>query len=384
MRLLSLLLAVASAASCQTAAEILRSAADRYHSLKSYRFEAEYWQESSMDDGARNIFVTTQITATDTANRVRRIEWRGGPLAALRIYDGHNVWEFRKSANQFARADQAGYEPVFPLVSDPMETYGALDKAAARAKLLREETIEAAGGQRACWVIEVSPDSAADNGPMRERLATTYWIDKSTHLVLKVSEQIRVKSPRADVAQTQMLTSTYKVASVNEPVAAELFHFEPPPGAVEVAKFPRPAGPGTPLPQTAGPDFTLSDLKGETVSLTSLKGKAVLLNFWATWCAPCVAEMPEIEQAQRRFADKGLVVLAIDDGEDPDKVRKFMAEHGYTFRVLLDRDESVGHQYSVAGWPSMFFIDREGYIRAQYRGYNTRNLMDDLKKIDIQ
>ena len=186
------------------------------------------------------------------------------------------------------------------------------------------------------------------------------------------------------MAQTQTLTSIYKTASVNETVPEALFHFEPPPGAVEVGNFPRPAGPGTPLPRTAGPDFNLSDLKGETVSLASLKGKAVLLNFWATWCAPCVAEMPEIEQAQRRFADKGLVVLAINAGEDPDKVGKFMAEHGYTFRVLLDRDESAGHRYSVSGWPSMFFIDREGDIRAQYRGYNTRNLMDDLKKIDIQ
>ena len=143
MRLLSLLLAVASAASCQTAAEILRSAADRYQSLKSYRFETEYWQETAMDDG-RNIFMTTQIAAADTANHLRRIEWRGGPLATLRIYDGHNVWEFRKSANQFARADQARYEPAFSPVSDPMETYGALGKAAARAKQLREETIEGA------------------------------------------------------------------------------------------------------------------------------------------------------------------------------------------------------------------------------------------------
>ena len=177
LRFLSLLLAVASAASCQTAAEILRSTADRYQSLKSYRFEAEYWQETATDD-ERQIFITTQIVAGDAASHLRRTEWRGGPLSALRIYDGHDVWEYRKSPNQFARADQAGYAPVFSPVVDPIETYGALGKAAARAKLLREETIEAAGGQRACWVIEVSPDSAADNVPMREPLGATWWIDK--------------------------------------------------------------------------------------------------------------------------------------------------------------------------------------------------------------
>jgi len=106
MRLLSLLLAVASAASCQTAGEILRSSADRYQSLKSYRFEAEYWQESAAED-LRQIFITTQIVAADTAKHLRRTEWKGGPLAALRIYDGRNVWEYRKPAKQFARADQA-------------------------------------------------------------------------------------------------------------------------------------------------------------------------------------------------------------------------------------------------------------------------------------
>jgi peroxiredoxin/outer membrane lipoprotein-sorting protein len=383
MRLLFLLLAVASAASCQTAAEILRSTADRYQSLKSYRFEAEYWQESATYD-ERNIVVTTRIAAANTANHLRRLEWRGGPRGAVRIYDGRNVWEFRKSANQFARTDQDGYHPVFEVFRDPVETYGELGNAAAGAKLLREETIEAAGGQRTCWVIEVLSDSGTRAGPLLERLPTTYWIDKTTHLVLKESERNRLKSPRMDAAQIQTLISTYKVASVNEPVAAELFHFEPQQGATEVADFPRPAGPGTPLPKTAGPVFTLSDLRSETVSLASLKGKAVLLNFWATWCAPCVAEMPEIEQAQRKFADKGLVVLAINDGEEPERVKKFMEEHGYTFRVLLDRDESVGHKYSVSGLPSMFFIDREGNIRAQYRGYNTRNLIDDLKKIAIQ
>jgi thiol-disulfide isomerase/thioredoxin len=261
--------------------------------------------ESATEDD-RNIFVTTQIAAANTVNHLRRLEWRGGPRAGTRIYDGRNVWEFRKSANQFARTDQEGYRPRFEVFRDPVETYEALRNAAAKAKLLREEIIEAAGGQRVCWVIEVLSDSGTETGPPQlERLPTTYWIDKTTYLVLKESERDRIKSPRTDVTQIQTLISTYKVASVNELVAPELFHFEPPQGAIEAADFPRPAGPGTPLPKAAGPDFTLSGLGSETVSLDSLKGKAVLLDFWATWCAPCVAEMPEIEQAQRRFADKG-------------------------------------------------------------------------------
>jgi peroxiredoxin len=219
---------------------------------------------------------------------------------------------------------------------------------------------------------------------MLEPLPTTYWIDQATHLVLKESERNRIKSPRMDEMQTQTRITTYKVVSVNEPVSPNLFRFQPPQGATEVAGFPRAGGPGTPLPNTASPDFALTDLNGQTMSLSSFKGKALLVNFWATWCEPCTEEMPEIQATQRQFAGKGLVVLAIDDGETPERVKKFIADHGYTFRVLLDRDETVGRKFAVNGLPAMFFIDREGNIRAQYRGYNTRNLMEDLKKIDIQ
>src|SRR5580658_3922400 len=141
MRLLSLLLAVASAASCQTAAEILRSTADKYQSLKTYRFEAEYWAESATEE-EKTIMVTTRIAAADLPNHLRRIEWKGGPRASVRIYDGHAVWEFRKGANQFMQANQAAYQPRFELFSDPVETYKALDQVASKARLVREETIE--------------------------------------------------------------------------------------------------------------------------------------------------------------------------------------------------------------------------------------------------
>jgi peroxiredoxin len=110
------------------------------------------------------------------------------------------------------------------------------------------------------------------------------------------------------------------------------------------------------------PDFTLPDLNGETVHLNDFRGKPVLLNIFATWCGPCVDEMPLIQQVYETRAPDGLVVLVMNTGESADEVRQFMQENGYTFPVVLDGDQSVTQKYSVRGIPTTFFIDSDGVI----------------------
>ncbi|MBI2907762.1 MAG: redoxin domain-containing protein [Chloroflexi bacterium] len=111
------------------------------------------------------------------------------------------------------------------------------------------------------------------------------------------------------------------------------------------------------------PDFTLTSLSGETVSLSSLRGKAVLINFWASWCDPCRAEMPGMEKVWKELKDQGMVILAINEREDKETAGKFVKELGLTFPILLDPGEVVFNTYRVTLFPSSFFIDREGVIR---------------------
>ena len=86
----------------------------------------------------------------------------------------------------------------------------------------------------------------------------------------------------------------------------------------------------------------------------------------------------------RAFAGKGLVVLAINDGEPVETAGKYIEEHKYTFRVLLDRDKSVAGKFSVSAFPTLFLIDRDGNVRAQYTGYNSAiDLREELKKIGL-
>lgn len=108
-------------------------------------------------------------------------------------------------------------------------------------------------------------------------------------------------------------------------------------------------------------DFTLTDLDGNIVSLADYKGKAIMLNFWGTFCPPCVYEMPLFQKYYERHKDDGLVILAVNLNEPPVTVRRFVKEHGLTFPILLDK-EVVRKQYGVKQYPTTFFVNRQGIV----------------------
>lgn len=109
-------------------------------------------------------------------------------------------------------------------------------------------------------------------------------------------------------------------------------------------------------------DFKLKDLDGKEVSLNDFKGKKVFLNFWASWCPPCKAEMPDIEKVYQETKDSDLVILAVNVGESRDTAKSFLDDNNYNFAALLDSDQSVARQYNITGIPTSYFIDTEGNI----------------------
>ncbi len=115
-------------------------------------------------------------------------------------------------------------------------------------------------------------------------------------------------------------------------------------------------------------DFHLTDLEGKSQSLSQYRGKIVLVNFWATWCKPCTTEMPAMQAIYDKLRDKGFVVLAINELEDDAKVREHIKQYGYTFPVLMDRDNTVANQFGVFGLPVSVFIDQEGRAQEYIKG----------------
>ena len=113
----------------------------------------------------------------------------------------------------------------------------------------------------------------------------------------------------------------------------------------------------------AAKDFQLDSIDGRKIRLSDLKGKVVLLNFWATWCAPCIKEMPLLVRTYERYKDNGFEVLAVsvDDKTERYKVPVFAREHKLTFPVLFD--DGAQSLYKVSSFPTTFFIDRQGNVR---------------------
>jgi cytochrome c biogenesis protein CcmG/thiol:disulfide interchange protein DsbE len=118
---------------------------------------------------------------------------------------------------------------------------------------------------------------------------------------------------------------------------------------------------------SAAPDFTVQD-SDRTVALGQLRGQVVVLNFWATWCPPCVEEMPSLVEMQRRMKAKGVTVLAVSVDVDENAYRQFLRAHGVDLLTVRDPAQKTPALYGTHGWPETYIIDRSGIVRRKFIG----------------
>jgi peroxiredoxin len=120
---------------------------------------------------------------------------------------------------------------------------------------------------------------------------------------------------------------------------------------------------------TIAPSFRLASLAGGEVDLGTLRGRLVVVNFWATWCPPCVDEMPSLEKLHRALGPEGLVILGVSADEDEAALKAFVARTGVTLPVLRDPGGRTAAQaYRTTGYPETFVIDRSGRLRESFTG----------------
>jgi len=143
---------------------------------------------------------------------------------------------------------------------------------------------------------------------------------------------------------------------------------EPPEGG-GVARDPEPDAP------LGAPDFTLVDLEGEQVTLSALRGGPVVLDFWATWCPPCIRQIPVLNAFQEAHPEVPVLGVAVDvDGREV--VAPFAAEHGIEYRVLLG-DERLARRYGAFGFPTLFVVGPEGSVAASHAGVVTQEELEE-------
>ena len=145
------------------------------------------------------------------------------------------------------------------------------------------------------------------------------------------------------------------------------------------------------LGDNKAPDFTLVSLEGDLITLSDLRGNVILLNFWATWCGPCIMEIPDLNKLQEKYQDKGFEVVGITlTSGSPEQISKFAEDWGMNYKILTDIEgnetEIVTNTYGqatgapISGVPTSFIIDRDGYIVKTYIGPRSEQMFyNDLK-----
>lgn len=141
---------------------------------------------------------------------------------------------------------------------------------------------------------------------------------------------------------------------------------------------------GTPLPPAVG--FELQDQYGNTHRLEDYKGKTIFLNFWATWCPPCRAEMPDIQKLYETYdreGDEALIVLGVaapqmGQEKSEEEIKAFLEENGYTYPVLMDDTGELFYRYGIQAFPTTFMIDRDGNVFGYISGQLTMDMMESI------
>ncbi len=124
------------------------------------------------------------------------------------------------------------------------------------------------------------------------------------------------------------------------------------------------------------PDFTLSDLNGDPKSLADYKGKALVINFWGTFCEPCVTEMPEFQRQYEKWKDEGLVIVAINLSENTLTVNNFVKSMNLTYPILRDSGRKTERKFGVRQYPTTFFVKPDGNIMEIFPGGMTEDMIE--------
>ncbi len=350
-----------------TAQQILGKVGETYRELRDYQIEAVQHELTSVVgqgaamSGAR---FTLAIAAPDKV----RLNFKNSRMNLLIVSDAQTTWWYLPEKKTYTRVSAAA---TLPLVGEGADTrrdwvarveeilvgrYTGLTMLSSGGVLKQEDHLKVGGKKILCYVVEL------DQGDTTHKL----WIDAERFLVLRHEEHS--KSLKNGVLTEQETRTDVKQAQVGTP-SESLFTFAPPADARQVEMLGIP-GEHVSLTGMSAKDFSLKDAQGTKVSLSDFRGKVVLLDFWATWCPPCLEELPRINALYRQHKGRDLVVLGVND-EDMGTIRGFLKKFSYEMPTLVDSDRTVHKLYGVQVIPTLVIINRQGVVVADYVGRRT-------------
>lgn len=318
-----------------------------------------------------------------TPNRFRH-EIKDQPLLGC---DGQKLYAYSQQRGGYVQADAPSGKLVFNQL--PQEIAGilptqnpslALALASDPAAELKEMATEITAA--AAQEIDGKPYLTLSLIAGSRKSELTLLIDPRTHLVRRAVMDMKAvlqQQGRPDI-KAAVYTVDYTTIKPDAAMKADQFAWALPEGAKELAAT-RLRG-GAPeeeehdesealaLVAQPAPDFTLPDLAGNSVTLSKLNGSVVVLDFWASWCGPCVVSLPRLDKIHQDYAKKGLKICAINLRESKKEAADFVAANNLTLPVLLDADGSVAKLYRVEGIPQTVIIGKDGLVKKVIVGFD--------------
>ncbi len=352
--------------------ELLKRVEQRYADAKSYSLAAT--EEMTQTGDYQRIWEKTRMSASEAAGGRYRFEGHANMGGAIRISDGKTVWTYHIEENHYTAKPVSGAGTKATGIILPPESavnvargqrymLAHLTHSFRSASLLPEQTFKIDGEPVRCLVVRIrnSDEDRPDPGEQFER---TIWINKKQQTVVKIETRRDVKHANVPKGPSfiQVTTTTYTKTTLDGVVPDTDFTFVPPAGAVLMASFPDPTDGPTSMTGDMIPALQLKTADGKTVSIESFRGEPVLIDFWATWCAPCVAEMPKLAEIYKEGKDKGLVLISIDQDENAAKATDFLAKHGYDWLNFHDGDGAIAKVMGESPLPRVVLVDSKGQI----------------------
>lgn len=359
--------------------EIVRQAQAAIRSLKAIRYEGQGEVEGVMRlriprmEGVVTLAPLPNADVPRLRVEGRSTEWnKPEPAAVQLLCDGKKVSFVHYGEKAFASRELPGGVTLLnngtPLLMRELANPRPLEREAT-AREVRHVGTETVGDVE-CDAIHFV--YAADGGEVR------WYFAKSDHLPRRVERY--VDSP---VGKSTIRISINRL-ELNPEIKDELFAFQQPEGFKDMGAAREPASGGDNDLLAVGsvaPDWTLKDGDGREVSLKSLRGKVVLLDFWATWCAPCRIAMPHIQRLYDKYKDKPVAIYGVNCWERDPKAKPldFMKSLKHTYPQLLDGN-AVAAAYQVKGIPTFYLISPEGKILMTFAGMtpDLEKTVDDL------